>query len=132
MSYGYHRAEVVGAMMSVLLIWVMTGVLVNEAIHRIINGDIEIGSDIMLAVSIIGFICNLVMGQILHSHGGHHHGHDHGHGHSDSHDHDHGHGHSDGHDHDHGHSHDDKNHEKKKEKKKKSEHKKEKKKGKTE
>jgi zinc transporter 2 len=100
MSYGYHRAEVVGALISVLIIWVMTGLLVNEGIHRIISGEMEIGSDIMLGVAVIGFICNLIMGHILHSHGGHHHHHGHSHGH------DHGHGHSHGHDHGHSHGHD--------------------------
>jgi cation diffusion facilitator family transporter len=102
MSYGYHRAEVVGALISVLIIWVMTGLLVNEGIHRIISGEMEIGSDIMLGVAIVGFICNLIMGHILHSHGGHHH-----------------HGHSHGHDHGHDHSHDHHSHKKEDKKSKK-------------
>jgi len=108
MSYGYHRAEIVGALISVLLIWVMTGVLVNEAIHRLIDGDYEIESFVMLIVAVVGLICNIMMGQILHSAGGHH-GHSHGGG---------GHGHSHGHSEkkkdtvkkNHGHSHDDDNH----------------------
>ncbi|DBB15899.1 TPA: Metal tolerance protein 1, variant 3 [Trebouxia sp. C0006] len=36
-SFGYHRAEVLGALMSVLIIWVVTGVLIYEAILRIIT-----------------------------------------------------------------------------------------------
>ena len=34
MSFGWHRAEVVGAMVSVLLIWVVTGILVYMAVLR--------------------------------------------------------------------------------------------------
>ena len=90
MSYGYHRAEVVGALMSVLIIWVMTGLLVNEGIHRIKENQFDIDVRTMLIISIIGFICNLIMGHILHSHGGH--GQSHG-GHGNSHG---GHGHSHG------------------------------------
>jgi zinc transporter 2 len=35
MSYGYHRAEILGALGSVMLIWGLTIWLVVEAIHRI-------------------------------------------------------------------------------------------------
>ena len=34
MSFGWHRAEVLGATMSVLMIWLVTGVLVYLAIMR--------------------------------------------------------------------------------------------------
>ena len=37
MSYGYHRAEIIGALASVLLIWGLTFWLVVEAIYRVIN-----------------------------------------------------------------------------------------------
>jgi cation diffusion facilitator family transporter len=69
MSFGYHRAEVVGALLSVLVIWVLTAWLVYEGIERIQNGKIEIESDIMLIVAIVGLICNLLMGHVLHSSG---------------------------------------------------------------
>lgn len=36
-TYGYHRFEVLGALASVMLIWLLTGVLVYEAINRVIN-----------------------------------------------------------------------------------------------
>lgn len=38
-SYGYHRVEVLGALASVLMIWLVTGILVVEAIQRIINPE---------------------------------------------------------------------------------------------
>jgi Co/Zn/Cd efflux system component len=34
-TFGFHRAEVIAALVSVLTIWVLTGFLVHEAIQRI-------------------------------------------------------------------------------------------------
>lgn len=34
-TYGFHRAEVIAALVSVLTIWVLTGFLVMEAIERV-------------------------------------------------------------------------------------------------
>jgi Co/Zn/Cd efflux system component len=68
MSFGYHRAEVVGALCSVLIIWILTIWLVYEGIQRILVAHYEIVGDYMLIVAIIGLLCNILMGQILHSH----------------------------------------------------------------
>lgn len=75
MSFGWYRAEVIGALTSVLMIWVVTGILVYLAIERIIIGDFEINSFVMLITSGIGVGVNLIMGLTLHQHG---HGHSHG------------------------------------------------------
>ena len=40
--------EVVGAVISVLVIWVVTGILVYLAVLRILNQDYTINADIML------------------------------------------------------------------------------------
>ena len=40
--------EVVGAVISVLVIWVVTGILVYLAVLRIVNQDYTINADIML------------------------------------------------------------------------------------
>ncbi|XP_023343791.1 zinc transporter 2 isoform X3 [Eurytemora carolleeae] len=69
MSFGWHRAEVLGAIVSVLMIWVVTGILVYLAVLRIINGDYEIDATIMLATSGVGVGVNIVMGCSLHQHG---------------------------------------------------------------
>ncbi|XP_058805638.1 proton-coupled zinc antiporter SLC30A2-like isoform X3 [Phymastichus coffea] len=91
MPFGWYRAEVIGALTSVLLIWVVTGVLFFLAVERVINKDFELDAPVMLITSAIGVAVNLVMGLTLHQHGhGHSHGHSHGH---DSHSHDHGHDH---------------------------------------
>lgn len=36
-SFGFHRAEVLGAIASIFVIWLMTGILVYEAILRLIT-----------------------------------------------------------------------------------------------
>jgi zinc transporter 2 len=74
MNFGWHRAEVLGAVVSVLLIWVVTGILVYLAIQRIITGEYEINAVIMLITSGAGVLINIVMGCSLHQHGGHSHG----------------------------------------------------------
>ena len=55
MSFGYHRAEVIGALASILLIWGLTAWLVTEAIARIINPTFVDGK-IMLITATLGFI----------------------------------------------------------------------------
>lgn len=70
MSFGYHRAEVIGASLSVLLIWGLTIWLLSEAVNRFINPE-EVDGLIMLIVAGAGLLSNIVMGKVLHSHGGH-------------------------------------------------------------
>eukprot|EP00834_Sanchytrium_tribonematis_P003190 NODE_116_length_18347_cov_2.280962.p6 type:complete len:327 gc:universal NODE_116_length_18347_cov_2.280962:15428-16408(+) len=75
-SFGFHRAEIIGAVLSVLLIWVLTGILLSEAVERIKN-PVEINAPIMLLTSIAGLVVNIVVLFVL---GGHHHaGHSHHH-----------------------------------------------------
>lgn len=100
-TYGYHQAEILGALSSVLIVWAMTGVLLFEAFYRIIDLQ-EVDGRLMLLMAVIGLVVNFALFGTLHQ--GHHHGHNHDHGHSHSHDH--GHNHTHGHHcHDHGHSH---------------------------
>jgi len=73
MSFGWYRAEVIGALTSVLMIWVVTGILVYLAIQRLINTEFDINAKVMLITSGIGVIINIVMGLTLHQHG-HSHG----------------------------------------------------------
>ncbi|NXC22022.1 ZNT3 protein, partial [Corythaeola cristata] len=77
MSFGWHRSETLGALASVLSIWVVTGALVYLAAARIIRNDYEIEARAMLATSASAVGVNLVMAYILHqSPAGH--GHSHG------------------------------------------------------
>lgn len=75
MPFGWYRAEVIGALTSVLLIWVVTGILFYLAVERIIHKSFELNSTVMLITSAVGVAVNLVMGLSLHQHG-HNHGHD--------------------------------------------------------
>lgn len=124
-SFGYHRAEIIGAFCSVLLIWVLTVMLLIEAIERIQDPQ-PIDGKIMFIIASAGLGVNIAMGFILHQAG---HGHSHGelvgahggscgHGHAHHTDsqqqHQHGHSHADQdskHSHNHGHHDDDDNQE---------------------
>lgn len=115
MSYGYHRAEVIGALVSVTIIWGLTVWLIWEASLRILYPS-PVHGGIMFIVAVLGLIFNVVMGVILAYEGIDHGMHNHSHG-DDNHDHSHGdHGHShnsnksvsknnDNHDHEHDHEH---------------------------
>ncbi|XP_076639208.1 proton-coupled zinc antiporter SLC30A2 isoform X2 [Colletes latitarsis] len=76
MPFGWYRAEVIGALTSVLLIWVVTGILFYLAVERIIHQDFKLDANVMLISSAVGVAVNLVMGLSLHQHG-HSHGHSH-------------------------------------------------------
>eukprot|EP00117_Sycon_ciliatum_P009729 scpid57515/ scgid11904/ Zinc transporter 2; Solute carrier family 30 member 2 len=86
MSFGFYRAEVVGALTSVFIIWILTGVLVYKAIERVQTGEHNINAKVMLITSGFGVAVNILLGCILHqsgsghlhSHGGSSHGHSHG------------------------------------------------------
>nr|AAR83910.1 heavy metal transporter MTP1 [Brassica juncea] len=105
-TYGFFRVEILGALVSIQLIWLLTGILVYEAIIRLLSetsgGMVPYGF-----LCCFGLLVNIVMAVLL--------GHDHGHGHGHGHGHDH---HSHGvtvtthhHGHDHGHTHgEDKHH----------------------
>ena len=74
MTYGYHRAEILGAMTSILLIWGLLIWLFIEAIHRIVHPE-PIDGEIMLITAVVGLGCNIVNIFLLHGCGGHHHHH---------------------------------------------------------
>ena len=91
LSYGYHRAEILGALTSIVMIWVLIFWLLIEAVDRCINPE-EIDGPIMLLTAIVGLICNIINIFTLHSHGfeSHNHTHteEHEHNHSNTHLHD--------------------------------------------
>ena len=82
MSYGYHRAEIIGALVSIVLVWALTIWLLYEATLRIINTS-QVNGIIMIIISIIGFSFNAIMGIVLaksgvsHTHGLHPNNHEH-------------------------------------------------------
>ena len=55
----YVNAEVVGAVVSILIIWLVTGVLFYEAVKRVIH-PIEINANIMLITACIAVYVNVL------------------------------------------------------------------------
>ncbi|CAI0394186.1 unnamed protein product [Linum tenue] len=93
-SYGFFRIEILGALVSMQIIWLLTGIIVYEAIVRLVYNTGEVDGFLMFLVAAFGLVVNIIMAFLL--------GHDHGHGHGHGHDHGHGHGHGHGHE---GHQH---------------------------
>lgn len=82
-TFGLHRLEVVSAVLSVVLIYILTAVLLYEAIQRTVHQDFDIDGDVMLITAAVGVAVNLIMGFLLNQ-GGHLHSHSHGHSHGPS------------------------------------------------
>lgn len=59
LTYGWHRAEIIGTLVSVSSIWVMTVWLVGEATKRFFEPP-QVKGDMMLIVAVMGLIFNLI------------------------------------------------------------------------
>ncbi|KAM5172172.1 putative proton-coupled zinc antiporter SLC30A4 [Mantella aurantiaca] len=75
-TFGFHRLEVLSAIISVLLVYVLTGFLLYEAVQRTIHMDYTINGDVMLITAAVGVAVNLIMGFLLNQ-AGHPHSHSH-------------------------------------------------------
>lgn len=53
-------AEILGAFISVMSIWIVTGVLVYLAIQRIVHNDYEINGHVMLITSGCAVVVNIM------------------------------------------------------------------------
>ncbi|EFA06430.1 Zinc transporter 2-like Protein [Tribolium castaneum] len=75
MTFGYYRAEVLGAFLSVLTVWLLAGVFAVLAINRLLKKEYDIEANTMMLVASLGLVVNIVMGAVLfgfchnHSHG---------------------------------------------------------------
>ena len=85
MTFGYHRAEALGALATLCIIWYVTGILVYLAVRRIHDNDFEIHETAMVVVASCAVVFNILLGLILHGVCGLGHGHSHGGGHGHSH-----------------------------------------------
>ncbi|XP_062569410.1 proton-coupled zinc antiporter SLC30A2-like [Saccostrea cucullata] len=72
-SFGWYRAEILGALLSILFLWILTGVLFYMAVRRVIHQDYTINATIMLITAACGVAFNVIMGISL----GHGHNHSH-------------------------------------------------------
>jgi len=78
-TYGFKQAEVLGALLSVAIVWALTSVLLWEAVPRFWRPE-EVDGKLMFVIASIGVFVNLILMQVLghgHSHGGDDHGHSH-------------------------------------------------------
>ena len=64
-SYGYHRAEILGALASSLSLWILCFVLIYEGIKRLIAPP-EVEGPVVFVIACFGLIANIVMIRILH------------------------------------------------------------------
>jgi len=63
-TYGYHRLEILAALINGLALWLVVGVIFNEAYRRLWNPP-QVHSLGMLVVAGVGLIVNVVAGSIL-------------------------------------------------------------------
>lgn len=66
MTFGYHRAEVLGAFLSVLAVWLLAGIFCVVAVGRLLKKEYDIDANTMLIVASIGVVVNILMGAVLH------------------------------------------------------------------
>ena len=66
LSYGWHRAEIIGTLISIATMWIMTVWLVYEATERFFKPP-EIQGWVMLLVACIGLVFNLIQIKVLHT-----------------------------------------------------------------
>ena len=65
LTYGWHRAEVIGTLISVLTIWTITAVLVVVATKRFFVRT-KVAGGTMIIVAFLGLSFNLIQMKILH------------------------------------------------------------------
>ncbi|NXP05675.1 ZNT8 protein, partial [Thinocorus orbignyianus] len=75
LTFGWHRAEILGALMSMVIIWMVTGVLAYLASMRLLHPDYDIDATVMLITSACAVLANILLSLTLHQTS---HGHSHG------------------------------------------------------
>jgi len=63
-TYGYHRLEILAALINSLTLWLIVGVIFHEAYHRFLNPP-EVRSLGMLVVATVGLGVNVAAGFVL-------------------------------------------------------------------
>uniref|UniRef100_A0A8C8E9M0 Proton-coupled zinc antiporter SLC30A8 n=1 Tax=Otus sunia TaxID=257818 RepID=A0A8C8E9M0_9STRI len=75
LTFGWHRAEILGALMSMIIVWMVTGLLTYLASVRLLHPNYDIDATVMLITSACAVLANILLSLILHQTG---HGHSHG------------------------------------------------------
>ncbi|XP_040092396.1 zinc transporter 8-like [Oryx dammah] len=66
LTFGWRRAEILGALLSILCIWVLTGVLVYLTCERLLYSGYQIQATLMIIVSSSAVAANIILSVILH------------------------------------------------------------------
>ncbi len=64
-TYGYQRAEILGALTSAAILWVLMFFLIYEAILRLLTPH-EVEGPVVLIIALLGLFANLIMAKLLH------------------------------------------------------------------
>ncbi len=65
MSYGYYRAEILGALASALALLILCGFIIYEAICRVFHPS-PVAGELVFIIAMLGLLANLWMMRILH------------------------------------------------------------------
>jgi cobalt-zinc-cadmium efflux system protein len=65
-TYGYHRLEILAALINGLILWLVVGVIFTEAYRRLMDPP-EVHSIGMLVIAAGGLVVNIVSGRILYA-----------------------------------------------------------------
>ncbi|KAK6090977.1 hypothetical protein P3W45_000222 [Vairimorpha bombi] len=65
MTFGYHRIEIIGSLISIGLIWIAVGYLLVESIHKVVHPK-EIDGGMFFGIAVVGFFVNLLAIYVLH------------------------------------------------------------------
>ncbi|XP_055478578.1 probable proton-coupled zinc antiporter SLC30A3 isoform X1 [Psammomys obesus] len=72
MTFGWHRSETLGALASVVSLWMVTGILLYLAFVRLMHSDYHIEGNAMLLTASVAVCANMLMAFMLHQTGSSH------------------------------------------------------------
>ncbi|MDE2895586.1 MAG: cation diffusion facilitator family transporter [Chloroflexota bacterium] len=64
-TFGFARTEILAAFLNILTLWLISGWVIWEAVHRI-GGDPHVEGVLMTAVGVVGLVVNIFVAYILH------------------------------------------------------------------
>ncbi|KAG5859059.1 cation diffusion facilitator family transporter [Encephalitozoon hellem] len=65
MTFGYHRIEIIGSLVSIGLIWAAVGYLAIESFHKYLHPS-EIDGGMFFTIAVVGFFVNCICVYVLH------------------------------------------------------------------
>ena len=69
-TFGFHRTEVLAALINTVSLWLIAAWIFYEAYHRFLHGA-EIEGVLMLSVGAVGLLVNIIVAYVLHAQAGH-------------------------------------------------------------